>query len=104
MLYQCTEIQVHRPTAWINNNNGVSLVHQALALFVPSHWPVILRSVIKCLTNARKLGTVIIITNAESGWVEVRLVVVLFLIGWKNYYDNIDTDIILYGGSVILYT
>ena len=28
-------------------------------------------SAIKCLTNARGLGTVIIITNAESGWVQV---------------------------------
>ncbi len=26
---------------------------------------------IKCLKTARRLGTVIIITNAESGWVEV---------------------------------
>ncbi|CBJ32771.1 conserved unknown protein [Ectocarpus siliculosus] len=29
------------------------------------------RSVVKCLKNARRLGTVIIITNAESGWVEL---------------------------------
>ena len=29
-------------------------------------------SVIECLKNAHQLGTVIIITNAESGWVEVR--------------------------------
>lgn len=30
-------------------------------------------SVLECLKNARQLGTVIIITNAESGWVEVRM-------------------------------
>ncbi|CAB1109861.1 unnamed protein product [Ectocarpus sp. CCAP 1310/34] len=29
------------------------------------------RSVAKCFKNARRLGTVIIITNAESGWVEL---------------------------------
>ncbi|CAN0062046.1 unnamed protein product, partial [Scytosiphon promiscuus] len=29
------------------------------------------QSVVKCLKNARRLGTVIIITNAESGWVEL---------------------------------
>ncbi|CAM9804061.1 unnamed protein product, partial [Hapterophycus canaliculatus] len=33
--------------------------------------PAVRDSVVKCLKNARRLGTVIIITNAESGWVEL---------------------------------
>lgn len=53
--------------------NSMMMVLTTLCLENGTHACACAISVIECLKNAHQLGTVIIITNAESGWVEVRI-------------------------------
>eukprot|EP00752_Nemacystus_decipiens_P013885 g12326.t2 len=59
-------------SSWIQVNELLQATsYDELPLEVRRDLAQLERSVIKCLKNARQLGTVIIITNAESGWVEL---------------------------------
>lgn len=68
-----TLIRIHRPLSAPHAFfSPFALLSSGISPLYCSCLHVSYGSAIKCLKNARQLGTVIIITNAESGWVEVR--------------------------------